>query len=583
MARIPQHFLDDLLGRLDIVELIESRVELKRQGREYTACCPFHNEKTPSFTVSPNKQFYHCFGCGVHGNAIDFVMEYDRLDFRDAIEELAKKAGVQIPEEAGGVGEDRRPLYDALEQAASHYERCLRDAPAAISYLKERGVSGEIARRFRIGYAESGYENLPHTPAALKAHIEAGLLARNDRGGSYARFRDRIMFPIRDTRGRVIAFGGRILPGGSSESGDQKAAQKSAKYLNSPETPLFQKRHHLYGLYEARQASKRLPRALVVEGYMDVVMLAQHGIDYAVATLGTATTPEHLDWLFRNTDQVIFCFDGDAAGRRAADKAMQQSLAAMRDGREIGFLFLPEGEDPDSLVQSEGAQAFSQRIDQAQPLSDFLMEQLLAQTDIGSLDGKARLVELARDPLAALDAPAFRQLFIQGIAERTGMGVNAVGDLLAGRQREVKTPRRSAEGPLDEGVSRLRSALRSLLEYPALATEVQGVEVLQKLEMRGMPILVAALDFFAVNPETNAAAFIEKYRGEPTEQALHRLLTTPLIGDEASQQAVFRDAIALLLKKARKQRIDDLLQSGAERELDEAEKAELTELLSRGS
>ncbi|MBN8281426.1 MAG: DNA primase, partial [Gammaproteobacteria bacterium] len=370
-GRIPQDFIDDLVQRADIVEVVGSRVPLTKAGREYKARCPFHSEKTPSFWVSPQKGFYHCFGCGAHGTALGFLMEYERLDFPTAVEELARSLGVEVPRAEGGP--DRvslEPLYAMLDKAAGLFRQALRDHPAPVEYLKQRGLDGETAREFGIGYAPPAWDTLLAALGGSEDErqqlLAAGLVIARDTGGFYDRFRDRVMFPIRDSRGRTIAFGGRILASGEP------------KYLNSPETPVFHKGRELYGLYEARRAERTLTRLLVVEGYMDAVMLAAHGIRNVVATLGTATTSEHLRRLFGVVPEVIFCFDGDRAGRDAAWRALQVSLPSLHDGRQVRFLLLPDGEDPDSLVRREGAAAFSARVESSLPLSGFLLDTLAA-------------------------------------------------------------------------------------------------------------------------------------------------------------------------------------------------------------
>ncbi|MEM1231587.1 MAG: DNA primase, partial [Pseudomonadota bacterium] len=356
MARIPQSFINDLLDRVDIVEVIDARVKLKKAGRDYQARCPFHNEKTPSFTVSPTKQFYHCFGCGESGTALTFLMEHDRMEFVEAVETLASLVGLEVPREATARSDPKeRSLYDLLKEASLLYQAELRQSPVAIDYLKGRGLTGIVARDFGVGYAPDAWDR---TLTAFRGRSEellkAGLITRNDRGRSYDRFRNRIMFPIRDTRGRTIGFGGRVL-----------SAEDSPKYLNSPETPLFQKSRELYGLYEARRALRKLTRFVVVEGYMDVVALAQHGVPYAVATLGTATNEMHFQKLFRYAPEVICCFDGDRAGRQAARKALESALPTLEDGRQLKFVFMPDGEDPDSLIRTQGQAAFEQRLDGA--------------------------------------------------------------------------------------------------------------------------------------------------------------------------------------------------------------------------
>ncbi|AOS96735.1 DNA primase [Microbulbifer aggregans] len=430
-GKIPQHFIDDLLARADIVDIVDSRVKLRKTGKNYSACCPFHDEKTPSFTVSPDKQFFYCFGCGANGNAIGFLMEYDRLPFPEAVEKLAAGMGLEVPREQLAPGQEKRQresqsLYQLTERAAEFYRQQLRSHPSAgkaIAYLRQRGLSGEIARDFGIGLAPPGWDNLLNALAdtAEKADQleQAGLAIRRqdsdgrtkpDRRHHYDRFRDRIMFPIRDQRGRPIAFGGRVL-------GDEKP-----KYLNSPETPIFHKSRELYGLWEARQANRDLKRLIVVEGYMDVVALAQFGIRCAVATLGTACGEEHIQLAFRHVAELVFCFDGDKAGRTAARRALEAALPHMQDGRSLRFLLLPEGEDPDTLVRQVGGERFEQLLDeQARPLEDFLFDLLGEGINLQTMDGRARLSKLAGPLLDQLPEGVYRQLMFQQLAARTGL------------------------------------------------------------------------------------------------------------------------------------------------------------------
>ena len=401
---IPESFIEELLGRVDIVEVIERHVPLKRAGREFQACCPFHDEKTPSFTVSPQKQFYHCFGCGAHGTAIGFMMNYEGLEFPDAVEELARQAGMKVPRE-GGQRQKRSPgLYEILDAAAKYFVARLKEHPPAIEYLKSRGLSGEIAHEFGVGYAPAGWDGLikalgtdNERMALLK---RTGMLSEGDKG-VYDKFRNRIMFPIHDRRGRVIAFGGRALD------------DKGPKYLNSPETELFHKGRELYGLYLARRKQGRLDRILVTEGYTDVVALAQFDVKNAVATLGTATTADQAEMLFRAATEVVFCFDGDNAGRKAAWRALENSLPLLREGRQARFLFLPDGEDPDTLVRSAGVEKFRELVNEAQPLSEFFFDHFTAMVDMGALDGRARLVELARPELERLPEGVFREMMFE--------------------------------------------------------------------------------------------------------------------------------------------------------------------------
>lgn len=415
-GRIPQQFIDDLINRADIVDVVDSRVALKKRGKEHIACCPFHNEKSPSFTVSQTKQFYHCFGCGAHGTALGFIMEYERLDFVDAVEVLAAEYHIDVPREQGNFNpqqDDKKPLYEVLEKAASRFASELKSTPRAVDYLKQRGLSGEIAKDFQMGYAPDSWDftsaELGNNETGKSACIKSGLSIEKNPQKFYDRFRDRIMFPIRDRRGRVIGFGGRILDKGEP------------KYLNSPETPVFHKGEELYGLYEARQAVKDLNRIVIVEGYMDVVALAQHGIRYAVATLGTATSTSQISKLFRIVPELIFCYDGDAAGKKAAWRALENSLSMLRDGVQARFLFLPDGEDPDTLVRQEGQQAFEKRLSNATPLSDFMLQHLSDSLDLSTADGCARLSEKAKPLISKIADGVFKDLLLNQLSEKIGL------------------------------------------------------------------------------------------------------------------------------------------------------------------
>ena len=430
MARLPQAFIDQVLDRTDIVDVVDRRVKLKKAGKNYSACCPFHQEKTPSFSVNPDKQFYYCFGCGAGGNALGFIMEYERMDFREAIELLAHSAGIEMPpEEADNAPQvdNQKPLYESMERATKLYEGFLRqhkDRKSVVDYLKHRGLSGEIARDFRLGFAPEGWDNLMQTLAdeeSIEHALTVGLLIENDKGRKYDRFRDRVIFPIVNQRGKVIAMGGRVL-------GDGKP-----KYLNSPETPLFSKSHELYGLHHIRKFAKNLSRIVVVEGYMDVIALAQFGIHYAVATLGTSVGKPHLEALFRRVEQVVFCFDGDEAGRKAAFRGMEAALPMMEDGRGVKFLFLPEGEDPDTVVRNKGAQHLEHLFDTAAPLETFLFEQMGLGIDLATMDGKARLSKLVAPYLNQIPDGVFKTLLFKSLAERTDMDVDSLR-----RLREVQ-------------------------------------------------------------------------------------------------------------------------------------------------
>lgn len=439
---IPQNFIDSLLDRVDIVEVVDHRVKLKKTGKNYSACCPFHEEKTPSFTVSPDKQFYYCFGCGASGNALGFIMDFERLSFPESVEQLARLVGVEVPREVQSEAqakreEEKRSIYSLMEKAGAFYQEQLRQHPSkqmAVNYLKGRGLDGKIAKEYGVGFAPPGWDNLLKALAATDEDkhllIEGGMLIHNaDEKRLYDRFRHRIMFPIRDTRGRVIGFGGRVL-------GDDKP-----KYLNSPETPIFHKGQELYGLYEARLAYRELPRLLVVEGYMDVVSLAQFGIRYAVATLGTACGEDHLERAFRHTNEVVFCFDGDNAGRTAAHRALENSLSSMKDGRQVKFLFLPEGEDPDTLVRQIGPEKFERMVELAVPLEDYLFDAAAEGLNIRTMEGRASFSKRAAPLLDRLPKGVFRELMFENLATRTGLSRSVLQDLISQAQPEpLPTP-----------------------------------------------------------------------------------------------------------------------------------------------
>jgi DNA primase, catalytic core len=564
MARLPDAFIDDLLARTDIVEIVGARVPLKRKGREYAAPCPFHDERTPSFYVSPTKQFYHCFGCGAHGTAISFLMNYDRLEFLDAVEELARRAGMEMPKDtrAGPQDNDLRDQYAALEAAARLFQRQLADSPRALSYLQGRGVDADTRARFGIGYAADGYSTLLDalgTDERRRKLLErTGMLSRNERGSVYDKFRDRIMFPIHDRRGRVIAFGGRVL--------DKDA---SPKYLNSPETPLFHKGRELYGLWQARQANQKLERLVVVEGYMDVVTLFQFGVTQAVATLGTSTTAEHAELLFRNAPDVYFCFDGDAAGRRAAWRAVESVLPRMKDGRQAFFLFLPEGEDPDTIVRKEGAAGFDARLAQATPLSQFFFEELGRDINRNTLDGRARLAERARPLLAQLPDGAFADLMRQELQRQTGVTATVAAAPPAPARRVVPAQKRSL----------VRSAIALLLQQPSLGLQLERPYRFDTLRAAGVPLLLELLEVVHQRPEISTGALLEHFAGHEQGEALRKLAAQPLPGDEQSWAVELHDAIAQLERQTLQQRIDELQDKQRAQGLDETDKYELRMLL----
>lgn len=515
---IPQAVIDEILARVDIVDVIRPRVPLKKAGREWQACCPFHNEKTPSFTVSPKKQFYYCFGCHASGNALKFLMEFERLEFRPALETLANIAGVDIPDDRPADNKAlllRREERDALEQAQVWFREQFPHSPAA-DYMAQRGVNAAMRERYGLGYAPER-PNLHQKLSAVAAE-RAGLLLSRDDGSHFDRFRNRVMFPIRDGRGRIVGFGGRTL-------GNDKA-----KYLNSPETPLFHKGRLLYGLYEVRQHCRELPGFVVVEGYMDVISLAQHGIDYAVATLGTAATAEHVEQLLRVHPRLNFCFDGDKAGRRAAAHALEVALPLVRDGHDVRFLFLPEGHDPDTLVREQGQEGFEALLDEAEPLSRYFLRMLEADLNIATAEGRAALAQRAADKLKAVRAPAYKAALEQLVRSRTRIelptpasSASASGD--HGERYEPNTarsrPRRRWEdlSPRND----VEHAFVLLLNWPEMAQQITDIEALAELSTPGAELLSRVLDTLHEEPELNCGALLQRFAHEPEAARLHEL------------------------------------------------------------
>jgi DNA primase len=580
---IPKQFIVDLIDRADVVEVVGRRVQLKKAGKEYKACCPFHDEKTPSFTVSPGKGFYHCFGCGVHGNALDFLMQYDHMEFVEAVESLAGVMGVEVPRE-----ESLQPArsYDALFELASRvehfFEAQLKANQPAVDYMKARGIDGATAKRFGLGYAPAGWSNVLDKFGTSKEAIErllaTGLIIRKDNGQHYDRFRDRIMFPIRDSRGRTIGFGGRVM------------ANEEPKYLNSPETVLFHKGRELYGLYEARQALRSIERLVVVEGYMDVVGLARHGIDFATATLGTATTDEHLNRLFRMCDEIIFSFDGDRAGRAAAWRALENALPQIREGRQVRFVFLPEGQDPDSYVQAKGADAFVAALENALPLSDFLLEELSAQVDMESVDGRARLAELAR-PLVALIPPGvYRELLTERLAETVGLPSHKLEAILAKDEptRPVRTGatstrlRSRSKGAASGKPSVVRRAITLVLHCPAAALNID-VENFAGVTKPGSDLLRELVETVQTEPTITTAGLLERFRNDPEGQHLGKLAAVEVPDiEDFDPAAELADCVVQLAISARRDKISFLIEKQRLGSLTEGERNVLREL-TRGS
>nr|WP_320167179.1 DNA primase [uncultured Methylophaga sp.] len=566
-GQIPPQFIDELLARVDIVDIIDARVALKKAGKNLHACCPFHNEKTPSFTVSPEKQFYHCFGCGAHGTAIGFLMEYDQLSFPEAIQELADHVGMTVPTTQNvSQSPQQKNLYDLMDKVSQFYVHQLQTHPDRqlfVDYLKTRGLSKNTVEMFGIGMAPDGWDNVLKTfgssQAQVKQLLDAGLLIKNDAGRTYDRFRHRLMFPIRDRRGRVIGFGGRVLD------------DSTPKYLNSPETPIFHKGTELYGLYQAKKQNRKLERVLIVEGYMDVIALAEHGITNAVATLGTSTTPDHLKQLLRASPEVVFCFDGDRAGREAAWRAAENALPMLGGNQQLKFMFLPDGEDPDSMVRRHGAEAFESEVLHAQNYSDFFFTWLTEKVDLSSMDGRARLVEITKPYLKHVPAGVYRDMLEQRLAELSQTN-------LATLNRHIEKPasrlQRAPKKQTLATMTPLRLAISILLQYPILAREIDDTVSISSLQLPGVNILKELLETLHQYPHLTTAALLERWRDRENGAHLEKLAlqSLSLSADELKHELL--GIFSQLQKQAKEQR-RIYLESKPLSELTEAEKAEL--------
>ena len=571
-GRIPRQFIDDLLVRVDIVDIIDSHVPLKKTGSNYTARCPFHNEKSPSFNVNRNKQFYHCFGCGAGGNVISFLIEFNHLSFVEAIEELATFAGVEIPYEnqTNFEPEAKNKLLDLqqlMAQVATFYVEQLKthvQKNIAIDYLKGRGVQGVIARDFMIGYAPDGWQILSPHFKNTELLCEAGMLAfKNDM--YYDRFRQRIMFPIRNKRGHVIGFGGRVLDD-----------TQQPKYLNSPETPLFHKSNEVYGLYELLKKNSKPARILIVEGYMDVITLAQFGIDYAVAALGTNLTATQLQLLFRSTSEVILCFDGDKAGQDAAWKAMDAVFSVLNDNRQVRVLLLPSEHDPDSLLRSEGVETFTQRIENAEMVSSYFFNHFTVKLNLDSIEGRAKLAHQAKPFLLKLADSFFKEMMLAKLKELTDFDVSPA------IEKENTAPQQNRHQKENQNV-------RHSLERLTLALLVQNPKLVEKLEVN--PMDWQALDFagieafqkivqqICVEKPTTTAQFLEHYRNSPDEKMLNALASLTILIPEEGIEAEFDGALNQLISQGRKNRLDKLQIQATTSGLSEDEKEILRNLL----
>ena len=591
---IPREFIDEVLAYTDIVELIDTRVPLKRSGSNHMACCPFHGEKTPSFSVSQPKQFYHCFGCGASGDAIRFLMEYEHQSFVEAVEELAQMAGLQVPKVAyTNESQKQAPeQFELLDQVSNYYQYQLTHHPKSQQvqdYVKQRGLSPEVIKTFGMGFSPPGWDNVLNVIGAgdqkkIQALFDTGMLIKRDEDGAsassskapwYDRFRERLMFPIRDRRGRTIAFGGRIL-------GDGKP-----KYLNSPETRLFHKGQELYGLFELKQALRKIERILVVEGYMDVVSLAQFGVNYSVATLGTATTAEHLQKLFRLCDDVFFCFDGDRAGRDAAWRAMNNALPAIKPGKQARFMFLPDGEDPDTLVRQKGKAGFEAEMDKAMTFSEFFFDNLMQQVNMESLDGRSKLIDLSKPYLEKIQEGAFQTLMIARLSELAEIDQTSLLPLLGIKSASVastvsreKRFNHSAARIQQQGPSPVKKAITYLLQHPYLAEKAGDPGRFASLELADISVFMQLLDLLQNDPHLTTARILANWQNDELHQFLSRLAVEPLlIDDEQAISCEFDELLQLFTRQYQQQRFTQLQRKERQQGLNKSEKSEYVQLL----
>ncbi len=592
---IPREFIDEVLAYTDIVELIDSRVPLKRSGNNHMACCPFHGEKTPSFSVSQPKQFYHCFGCGASGDAIRFLMEYEHQSFVEAIEELAQMAGLQVPKIAYSTEPQKKApeQFELLDQVSNYYQHQLNHHPKSAQvqdYVKQRGLSPEVINTFGLGFSPPGWDNVLNVIGAgdqkkIQALFDTGMLIKRDEDSKahpnkspwYDRFRERLMFPIRDRRGRTIAFGGRIL-------GDGKP-----KYLNSPETRLFHKGHELYGLYELKQALRKIERILVVEGYMDVVSLAQFDVNYSVATLGTATTSDHLQKLFRLCDEVFFCFDGDRAGRDAAWRAMNNALPVIKPGKQARFMFLPDGEDPDTVVRHQGKAGFEAEMDKAMTFSEFFFDHLMQQVNMESLDGRSKLIDLCKPYLEKIQEGAFQTLMVARLSELADiekasllplLGIKSVSMMTGASVSARGDQRKTASIHKVQGPAPVKKAITYLLQYPSLAEKAGDPGRFSSLELADINVFIQLLDILQNDPNLTTARILANWSDKEQHQFLARLAVEPLlINDETAVSGEFNDLLLLFTRQYQQQRITQLQRKERQQGLSSLEKNEYLQLL----
>jgi len=577
---IPQHFINDLIARIDIVEVIGKRIEIKKAGKEFKAICPFHDDSNPSLTISSAKGFYHCFSCGAHGTALGFLMDYEHLGFVEAIESLSSDLGIDIPYEKNSKPPKRNNnLFVLMDKIQEHYQNNLKNNKKAIDYLKKRGINGKTAKRFNIGYAPHGWQNiLDHfgqSNSEIKQLLSLGLIIKKDNNEHYDRFRNRIIFPIRDNRGRFIGFGGRILN------------QDQPKYLNSPETPLFHKGKELYGLYECQQAIRNIKKIVVVEGYMDVIGLAQHGVNYAVASMGTATTADHFTRLFRLTDFICFCFDGDQAGVDAAWRALENALPYIREGRQIKFVFLPNGEDPDSYIRNNSAADFEKQLKAGADLSDFLIDKIAQNIDIKSIDGKARLAEKAKPLISQIPKGIFKELIIEKLSEFIGLSPKKLKILITQNAKKNSTKFRNnkvtynktAQKKNKESPSIIKKAITLVLNYPEIVKNIDDFSTNDQ-NKPGTEILKKLIDTIKEEPKINTAGLIERWRDDKEGKYLGQLAITELPENtEFDALTELKNCFLLLEKIYYKERINILIDKQSKNELSAKEKNELGKLI----
>jgi len=560
---IPRPFIDELLSRTDIVEWIDSYIPLKKVGNSHVACCPFHNEKSPSFNVIPKKQFYHCFGCGANGNAISFAMDYLHLSFPEAIEALAARAGLQVPREGNEQKtQPSKSLYQVLEAVSQVYQSELKKAPDAITYLKQRGIDGETAKRFQLGYAPAAWHHLETTFKTQKQElIDSGMLIKRDDGKIYDRYRQRITFPIHDKQGRIIGFGGRAI-----------APDQKPKYLNSPETAVFQKNRELYGLYQAVNAQKSIPYLIIVEGYLDVIALAQHGITNGVAALGTATSSFHIQLLNKYTKRIIFCFDGDSAGKQAAWRALESCLPFLNEGLDASFVFLPEQEDPDSLVRKEGQEAFLTRLEAATPLNTFLLNTLLQTIDISTFAGKSQLIKAFKPHLSKINQGPYQQLVLNELARLTHIDMDRLLKLI----EEHQEPLQAVEQTIHRSPTRIAVAM--LLQHPEVYFQIVPLLTDEIVGLQS-PLIKTLIEFIGNNPQINTGALLEPFRDSQAFQALSQLATWDhKVPAEALPQEL-GDTIRFLAKQEKESTIQRLLNKARQKDLTDEDRLQLQKML----